>query len=420
METDLKVHRVGRGRPRLIGCLDRRSGTFAYSSAYLASSDAQPISLSLPLREKPFGEDEARPYFEGLVPEGRAREALAAKLHVRETDYLSLLAAAGLDCVGDVTISANGAFEPPSYERLSSDELPLLLNRGDGMAELNGADRLSIAGTQNKTGLAHAPSGSLDDGWFRAKGSAASTHILKVNTSDAVSCFEYLCMNAAASCGLRVAPTRLLDFGVPVICSQRFDRIVQASNEKPGFSVTRLHQEDLAQAFGLAPKSKYAELEGGSLSSAARLIASSADEPARDLQEFARLICFNYLIGNCDDHLKNISILYGEDWVGCSLAPAYDLVCTTWFPNLSRDMGAAIGGVWDIDAVTEKDLRECAREIGVGNRLFASIAHDVAERIEDAVGKAAESAPPTLDEVGWKADDLIDDIAPRRLILSRV
>lgn len=420
MEENLEVHRVGRGRPRLIGRLNRHSGAFVYEAAYLTSPDARPLSFSLPLRKTPFGEDEARPYFEGLVPEGRARELLATKLHVPETDYLSLLSVAGLDCVGDIAISASGALEPPSYEPLSSGELASLFQRDDNMAEMNGADRLSIAGTQTKTGLAHAPSADLTDGWFRAKGSAASTHILKANVSGNVSYLEYLCMGAAPLCGLKAASTYLLDFGTPIICSERFDRVVEPSSEMPGFSVVRLHQEDLAQAFGLGPGSKYAELEGGSFSSVARLIAACADEPASDLQELARLICFNYLIGNCDNHLKNISLLYGEDWIGCALAPAYDLVCTTWFPDLSRDMGAAIGGVWGIDAVTEKNLRECAREIGVGTRLFASIAHDVAERIEDAIGMATSNAPATLDEVGWKAEELLEDAAPRRLVLARV
>ena len=420
MEEHLEVYRIGRGRPLLIGRLTHRSGAFIYDAGYLANPDARPISLSLPLREAPFDGEKARPYFEGLVPEGRAREILAARLHVRETDYLSLLAAAGLDCVGDIAVCADGALEPPSYEPLPADELPALFHRRESMAELNGTDRLSIAGTQSKVGLAHAPSGGLDDGWFRAKGSAATTHILKANASDNVSYLEYLCMNAASLCGLRAASTALLDFGMPVICSERFDRIVEPSSETPGFSVVRLHQEDLAQAFGVASSSKYAELEGGSFASLAQLIVANVDEPARDLQELARLICFNFLIGNCDDHLKNVSILYGEDWAGCSLAPAYDLVCTTWFPDLSRDMGAAIGGVWNIDAVWEENLRECAREIGVGKRLFAEIAHDIAERIEDAVGEAAAAAPAAFDEVGWKADELLDDMAPRKLVLARV
>ena len=421
MEAHLKVYRVGRERPVLIGRLDKASGSFTYDTVYLESPSASPLSVSLPLRSAPFAEAEARAYFDGLVPEGVPRKLLAAQLHTRDNDYLAMLAACGMDCIGDLSITPDAMPGPSVYDPISRSKLRALFSRDKSISQLNATNRLSLAGTQNKIGLAHAPSGTLEDGWYRATGSAASTHILKVNSSDTVSYLEFLCMNAASRCGLNAAETHLLDFGIPTICSTRFDRLVEAIEDQPPyFRVIRLHQEDFAQAFGMNPGSKYTEIDGGSIAAISRFVSSQVDEPALDLQEFARLICFNYLIGNCDNHLKNLSLLYGEDWLSCSLAPLYDLVCTTWFPDLSRDMCMAIGGVWDIDNVTQVELRACAKEIGIGQRLFANIAHDMAERIVDSISASARKAPAVFDEVGWKADELIDDIAPRRLILSRV
>lgn len=45
------------------------------------------------------------------------------------------------------------------------------------------------------------------------------------------------------------------------------------------------------------------------------------------MEEFFRLLVFNYIYGNGDAHLKNFSIMkYGDDY---RLAPAYDLLNTS-------------------------------------------------------------------------------------------
>jgi serine/threonine-protein kinase HipA len=64
---------------RFLGLLDARPPAlaFAYDQAYLASADARPISLSLPLREEPFEPEAARAFFAGLLPEGPERERIA-------------------------------------------------------------------------------------------------------------------------------------------------------------------------------------------------------------------------------------------------------------------------------------------------------------------------------------------------------
>lgn len=309
MENNLEVYRYGGGQPLLIGRLFA-DGSFEYDAEYAADSMNLPVSSSLPISTKRFTSTETEPFFEGLVPEGAARRLMSAELHVREDDWLAMLHACGLDCVGDLPITTGALPEPPVYESVSTEELRELFSRQASMAELNGSERLSLAGTQSKVGLAHIPEGALDSGWFRCLTCAAATHILKVGSKDKLNGLEFLCTRAASLCGIESAEVHLIDFGVSVLCSRRFDRTVGVGPN--ALQVKRLHQEDLTQAFGLTSGSKYAELEGGSIRRIARFLYEQSDDAMGDIRRLARLVCFNYAIGNCDAHLKNLSIMYGE------------------------------------------------------------------------------------------------------------
>lgn len=409
---------MGRRPAQLVGFLSKVDGGFRYAEEYLALPRAQAISQSLPLRPQAYDRAQAMPYFEGLVPEGEARRLMAAELKCRADDYIAMLDYCGLDVVGDLAITQGPMPEPPHYEPVDNDVLRQSFVRPGGMARLNGSNRLSLAGTQNKVGLAHLPGSPLATGWLRPQASAASTHILKVSSSDNISYIEYLCTAAAARCGIAAARTDLLDLGAPVICSERFDRKVELDGGD--LVVTRLHQEDFTQAFGLTSGSKYAELEQGTARSLGAFLDRVSSEPIANLLLLAKISVYNYLIGNCDNHLKNLSLLYNEDWTEVRLAPAYDLVCTTWFPDLSRDMGMAVGGVHDIDAIGVDELRSMGNEMGVPKKAFATICHELADAVEDALRDVADEAPDDFDEVYWKADDVIEDLASRRELLSKV
>lgn len=70
---DLTIYRDSLEGPASIGTLSRREGavSFRYDEGYLASPDAAPVSLSLPLRAEAYTEEELTPYFRGLLSEGR-------------------------------------------------------------------------------------------------------------------------------------------------------------------------------------------------------------------------------------------------------------------------------------------------------------------------------------------------------------
>ncbi|MGN0287426.1 MAG: HipA domain-containing protein [Atopobiaceae bacterium] len=422
--ASLEVLRVEGTRAVRVGTIERKERgqeSFAYSESYLERSDA-PLSQSLPLGSRKFTADEMRPYFEGLLAEGAAREELAAKVGVPLGDYLSLLAVVGLDCIGDVVVRplsgpgiAEMAWDEGSYEEASLSDIGLDVSSPSAMARRSEESRLSLSGTQGKIGLAHLPGEPMDRGWLIPEGGAASTHILKVSSMSRITEFELVCMRAAARCGINVPDVGVLGHGRLMYWVKRFDR--SSSLESGALKVVRLHQEDCAQAFGVTSAAKYAELEGGTYACLASMLARTSDNPLGDIDQLARIVVFNYLVGNCDNHLKNLSLIY-EGGIP-RLAPAYDIVCTTFFERFSREMGARLGSTRRIDDVGPADFETLARELGLGIRRMRSICSELASSLVPALLDSGEEWADVSEAIPFSAEDVADDASERRLIVER-
>lgn len=411
----LDVYRLQTSIPLLVGTIDGDTRSFSYASSYLLSPGPLPLSRSLPLCEETFAEERCRPYFEGLIPEGEARATLAAELGLDANDYLAMLEACGRDCIGDVLIRREGddaASEQPSYEPLRGEALLAMFSTPEGVARENASSRLSLAGTQDKAGLAERP--DAPGAWLRPHGLAASTHILKTSYLRDVPELEFVCMRAARACGVRVAEVSLHSYGRPVVAVRRFDRRVSIDGGR--LVVGRLHQEDLAQALGVLPASKYAELRGGSLRTTSSLIRSASSRPIEDIRLLAELACFNYLVGNCDAHLKNLSLVWDED--GMRLSPGYDLVSTTYFPRFKRELAMELGGQRDIDAVGPGNFRLLAEELGITERSLKEICARLTEVAPSSIMRAGEEAD-ALESTAMIAEDLLEDMAPRLNVLRQ-
>ena len=418
--SDIVVSRVIDEELVQVGTIVRDGApTFSYLESYLGRPDSTCLSFSLPLSCDPYSEWEFRPYFEGLLPEGPTREALAAQLEARVDDYLTLLSASGLDCIGDVALwekDGEPTWDAGKYLPLDETNLRTTLSNLGFQAHSNVAARLSLAGTQGKVGLAHMPGVSMNQGWMRPQGGAASTHILKVSNSNHISEFELICMVAASACGVNAAKTNAFSLVEPIICSQRYDRDVCI--EDGALQVKRLHQEDFAQALGVTSAAKYLELEGGTYRRIADLLYEHSSAALADISQLARLAVFDYLVGNCDNHLKNLAVVHVGEFV--RLAPAYDLVCTTFFERYSREMGMRLGSTRIIDEVGPDDFLLLADELGLGRKRMKSICGELASAIVDAVGEAGERAGKVLPELPYAAEDLLDDMEPRLKVVESI
>ena len=91
---------------RLAGHLEETSSgfLFTYDRTYLP--DGEPISLTLPTREKPYSAPALFPFFYGLLTEGSTREIQHRVLKIDEDDVFGLLLATGEDTIGSVSIEA--------------------------------------------------------------------------------------------------------------------------------------------------------------------------------------------------------------------------------------------------------------------------------------------------------------------------
>lgn len=83
---------------------DENGYTFVYDPAYLANKNAEPVSLTLPLTDKPFVSNVLHPFFDGLIPEGWLLDIAEKNWKINNRDRMSLLLACCKDCIGAVSV----------------------------------------------------------------------------------------------------------------------------------------------------------------------------------------------------------------------------------------------------------------------------------------------------------------------------
>ena len=77
---------------------------FQYDATYLSSAEAQPISLTLPIRTEAFESPVLFPFFAGLIPEGWLLDVALRNTDVSVLDRMSLLLLCCKDCIGAVSV----------------------------------------------------------------------------------------------------------------------------------------------------------------------------------------------------------------------------------------------------------------------------------------------------------------------------
>ncbi|MRJ08637.1 phosphatidylinositol kinase [Ornithobacterium rhinotracheale] len=77
---------------------------FKYDEDYLKSEKVKPISLTLPLQEKPYESKILFPFFDGLIPEGWLLNIAVKNCKLNPRDRFGLLLSMCKDCIGCVSI----------------------------------------------------------------------------------------------------------------------------------------------------------------------------------------------------------------------------------------------------------------------------------------------------------------------------
>ena len=78
--------------------------SFKYDVNYLTGSVTKPVSLTLPLQDKPYVSKTLFPFFDGLIPEGWLLEIAEKNWKLNARDRMGLLLACCRDCIGAVSI----------------------------------------------------------------------------------------------------------------------------------------------------------------------------------------------------------------------------------------------------------------------------------------------------------------------------
>ena len=83
---------------------DENGYLFEYDADFLASDKAEPISLTLPLSDKPYRDKVLFPFFDGLIPEGWLLNIAEKNWKIDNRDRMSLLLACCKNCIGAVGV----------------------------------------------------------------------------------------------------------------------------------------------------------------------------------------------------------------------------------------------------------------------------------------------------------------------------
>ncbi|MEL4359224.1 MULTISPECIES: HipA domain-containing protein [unclassified Luteococcus] len=372
---------------------EQRAGTihqgpgleFRYADEYLASEEATPLSLSMPLSERPYTNRIVTSWLVGLLPADRTvRLRIAQRGGVNPRNPVALLSVVGLDCPG--AVRACWADEVDRIQGQTAELVPVddgwiaerLARFVHDEASWQIADeRWSIGGGQSKFTLTRTAAG-----WADPRGSAASTHIVKPGVSGVKhqALNEHLCLRILAAAGLPVAASQYLEFeGRGAIVERRFDRL------GAGGEVRRLHAEDMCQALGnLYP---YERDGGPHAKDVVEALATRADEASRD--RFVDALVATYLLGAPDGHARNYSVLLSGG--AAQLAPLYDIASSLPYDvdgegiMHQRKAAMSIGGERQFGMVRQAQWRRFFEINSLGVDRGLARVEDLAARLPQAV-----------------------------------
>jgi serine/threonine-protein kinase HipA len=389
------------GFPGPVGSLTRLENgglVFRYHPPYLENANAIQLSMSLPLTAEPYSDVLARSFFNNLLQErDTPLHDVMEREGITRDDIAGLLVHLGKDCAGAISVLPKGS--PPTkvpgdimkdYQTISNQKLI------DIVVALNDRKRLPdglqdpspLAGVQSKISLTLLPSGDFA---LPNEGTGApTTHILKVpdrgHIGDAK--LEAATLSLARLCEFETAKAESIEIGgIETLVITRFDR----AHDDQG-RVIRIHQEDFAQALGLAPSLKY-ERRGpvGRRFDvhAINSVLGHTIDPSQAKIVFIKSTIFDLLVGNADAHAKNHALLYRTAGRP-QLSPRYDLLPTRIDPQLTDELPYRIGNANRLDEITLDDFNKFLSDLGIKNSRAQ-------KRLSDEIaGQLANNLAPSL------------------------
>lgn len=372
--------------------------SLAYDPEWRAREGSYPLSLSMPLGQTRHPDAPVRAWIEGLLPDNDdTLRRWARRFGASARNPFSLLQHVGEEVAGAAQFVAPDRVKAIQREQGRVDwlddegvasELRRLLEQPGGPRADDALGQFSLAGAQPKTALLRE-----GDRWGIPSGAIPTTHIFKPPTLelDHLAENEHLCLRLAQVLDISAANSELMGFDDRIaIVVERYDR------SEVGGRLVRLHQEDLCQAAGVGPQTKYESEGGPGVERIATLLRENSTSAAEDIDRFVTALAFNWAIGGSDAHAKNYSVLIGPGQI--RLAPLYDLISVLPYPSFGRadriKLAMRIGGESRIGSIHPRHWRRLADEVGLDAAQVrdraASIAEAVASSVGHVVGDAVE------------------------------
>ncbi len=353
--------------------------SFTYVDKYLESNAPKPVSVSMPLVADTYDNKIAKPFFSGLLPDESSRTRLANALGLSDSNSFGMLEVIGGECAGALALHPHGVdvdLSKADDEVINEQQLFDLLAELRGNPLLGGRRdiRLSLAGAQDKLAV------KLDnDKIVLVKNGGPTTHILKpgIKELDGTAENEAFCMSLARRCNLQTPAVRFARAkNTSYVLVERFDRHISKDN-----LVQRLHQEDFCQALSVAPELKYEDEGGPGVTDSLGLIQRVTNQPAADRLRFMQMLIFHYLVGNADAHAKNFALLHALDSNAPSLAPMYDVLCTSVYPQLTSKCAMRIGNRNVPDTIKLKQWMSLVPDTKAAQNLLIKQINELADTI---------------------------------------
>lgn len=378
---------------------------FSYSPDIVERLHGAPLlSCALPVRAGAFDAETTRRWFEGLLPEDERLRSVQRFFGVTQEGCFPILEQIGWECAGAVTILPPDTLthgDDAPYLELSAESLAArLVALPNHPYDTDRTLRVSLGGFQEKLCVAF-PHGFTVSGATVEPLSCrlpldgrATTHLLKPEPSH----FPHLAQGEAwamrvASAAVPTARASLLDLeGAPqTLVVERYDRLWVDGEIK------RIHQEDCAQALGLAPMGKYASVKSAAKSDPtyrgiAELLVRHAEMPFEQLADLLKQLATNMALGNTDAHAKNYALVHPNETT-VALAPMYDVVPSIDFIPQTRYLGMRIDGQITIDKIERAHVVAEAVSWGIPRQLAESLLDDTLYALEDGLEAAAELYP---------------------------
>ncbi|MBK5002277.1 type II toxin-antitoxin system HipA family toxin [Pseudomonas sp. S31] len=396
MPDSLEVSTIGRLS------VENNVGEFVYNPAHVEAGGWVADDLRYPLRTQPYKRITKNRGIPGFIrdaaPDGWG-ERLVAREHGEQKEALAfILKSPNHDRAGN--LMAGAGRKPPEGIGQAGlgkiTQLETFIQFADGVQGgfPRNADKGTKATLQQRSSLGGArPKCTLIDGQRLLLAKPRDRH-----DSYDIPALEHACMTFAASKGLNVANVDLHHGRVSTLLVDRFDRVPAGNGQfyrVPMLSGLTLLDSDWNNPVGWPREWHYGLLADE---------MSRRGVPRSDLQELFKRICFNILIGNDDDHPKNVALLYLNGvW---RLSPMYDVVPTTEGAAPSS-LAMAVGSFGK--ELTRRNLLSQADHYGLTPAEAGSVIDEIAGWKSDLEAHYRQHLPQEEAEVALAAMGTLKD-----------